>query len=105
LFLGTYSFPSPLTTPKDYESLSTPLPSEALPKLLLGMDSGFRIEINFFVAVKLYHIWTPTRYNKKGLLFSSYHYHNRNSIDSDRHMVEFLRRLIFICLIEAQWQV
>jgi hypothetical protein len=45
IVLGTYSFPSPLTTPKDYESLSTPLPSEALPRLLLGMDSGIRIEI------------------------------------------------------------
>jgi hypothetical protein len=57
LFLGTYSFPSPLTTPKDYDSLSTPLPSEALPKLLLGMDSGIRIEekTTSFVAEKLHH--------------------------------------------------
>ncbi len=73
-FLGTYSFPSPLTTPKDYESLSTPLPSEALPKLLLGMDSGIRIEEKTtFVAENLHHkrlllkikkghcceLWTP----------------------------------------------
>ncbi len=56
MFLGTYSFPSPLTTPKDYESLSTPLPSEALPKLLLGMDSGIRIEEKTtFVAENLHH--------------------------------------------------
>jgi hypothetical protein len=63
IVLGTYSFPSPLTTPKDYESLSTPLPNEALPKLLLGMDSGIRIEFKkIFWAKNLYHIWAPPRY-------------------------------------------
>lgn len=34
--LGTYSFPTPLTTPKDYESLTSPLPSSLNPKLLLA---------------------------------------------------------------------
>lgn len=34
--LGTYSFPSPLTTPKDYESLTSPLPNALTPRLLLA---------------------------------------------------------------------
>jgi len=34
--LGTYSFPSVRTTPRDYESLSTPLPSVDMPRLLLA---------------------------------------------------------------------
>jgi hypothetical protein len=53
IVLGTYSFPSPLTTPKDYESLSTPLPSEALPRLLLGMDGQRHQNRNkFFIDSK-----------------------------------------------------